>query len=295
MRTLARGTAVGFALAAALFATACSGDDGGSEDVTPLVWAHGCPPPPFDSETDAGLFTGETQMMPGFDDFLIDKGYPADRINVFLYSEATCPPNFDYAAKLAEFVDGVLADSGAATVDLIGFSMGAVASRIFLRQGGDAKVSHFVSISGASHGSVLAGMVGEAGQDQLGYPNYQGALEASPAYACEGESTDADVQFFLNGCLTADGRTVEVDETPSDVNDGGHIKYLSIWNEQDDLVVPQEASCLNQAFQNDCSDPVNFMVSIEAQTEIQPDTKSSHVETQLDPTVRQKVYEFLQE
>ena len=37
------------------------------------------------------------------------------------------------------------------------------------------------------------------------------------------------------------------------------------------------------------------MVSIEAMTEFLPDQQSSHVETQLDPTVRQFVFDFLQD
>src|SRR5688572_15355468 len=292
MRTLARGSAFGLVLVA-LVATACNGDD--PEEFTPVVFAHGCPPPPLTSEDDAGLWTGETQDAPGFDDFFLERGYPEDHLNVFLYSEVTCPPNNDYADALADYVDGVLAATGRPKVALLAFSMGALASRIYLRQGGDQVVSHFVSISGASHGSVLAGMVGEAGQEEFGYPNYQGAFEASPPYACEGESTEEDVQFFLNGCLTEDGRTVEVDETPNDVADGGEVAYLAIWNTVDDLVIPPESACLNQASQNDCSDPVNVSVTVEAVTEILPDTVSSHVETQFDPAVRQRVFDFVAE
>ncbi len=294
MRTRARGSALGLGLMAALLAGACGGSD--SEEFTPVVFAHGCPPPPFTSEDDSGFFSGDTQGMPGIMDFFVERGYPEDALNRFLYPDIVCPPNADYAAELGDYIAGVIEASGKPRVDIVGFSMGAVAGRMYIRMGGEEFVSHYVSISGASHGSVLAGMVAEAGREDCAAPCYEGALESSPEYACEGESpAENNVQAFLNGCLTEDGRTVEVDETPNDVNEGGHIKYLSIWNSEDDLVIPQEAACLNQSFQNDCSDPVNHMVSIEAMTEFLPDQQSSHVETQLDPTVRQFIFDFLQD
>lgn len=283
---------LGFGLVVGL-ESACGGDSNGDPaEPRPVVFAHGCPPPPFDSTVDAGFWTGETQNAPGMVDFFAERDYTDDLLNVFLYPGETCPPNHDYASALSDYVDEVLADTGQSRVDLIGFSVGAVAGRIYIREGGDEFVEDYVSIAGASHGSVLAGMVGEAGQKMYGYPSYEGALEVSPPYACEGDSTEADVQFFLNGCLTEDGRTVEEDETPFDVGEGGHIRYLSVWNDQDDLVIPPEASCLNQTFIDDCSDEVNLQVSIEATT-IFEDTQSAHVETQFDPTVRQAVYDFV--
>jgi len=103
------------------------------------------------------------------------------------------------------------------------------------------------------------------------------------------------VQFFLNGCLSEDGRTSDEDETPFDVDEGGHIRYLSVWNDQDDLVSPPQASCLNQAEQNDCSDPVNLRFSIAAMTELVPGSGiySSHVETEFYEPSRQAVYDFI--
>ena len=276
----------------------CGGDSGdGPGEPAPIVFAHGCPPPPFGSADDAGFWTGDTQQQPGLVDFLADRGYADDQLNVFVYPAETCPPNRDYAAALADYVNGVLDASGRSRVDLVGYSMGVVASRIFLRQGGDALVEDFVSISGANHGSILAEMIGEAGQAEVGFPAYQGALEAAPAYACEGESTDADVQFFLNGCLTEDGRTVEEDETPTDIDEGGHIRYLAIWNSADDLVVPPQSSCLNQAFKNDCSDPVNVEVNLPALNEVKPGSGlvSAHVEVQFSAEVWQAVYDFVAE
>ena len=284
-----------------LAAVGCSdsggGDDDGSDgdELSPIVFAHGCPPPPFGTAEDAGLITGDTQQMPGMADYFTDNGYPDDHLNSFMFSGVTCPPNNDYADELADYVAGVIEATGRPRVDIIGFSMGAVATRIYIREGGADSVEDFVSLAGASHGSILAGMVGEAGQADLGFPAYEGALEASPEYACEGESTEANVQFFLNGCLTEEGRTVEEDETPEDIDEGGHIRYLSVWNSMDDLVIPPQASCLNQAFKNDCSDGVNVEFAIDGVTEVQPDSGvvSSHAEMLFRPDVWETVFEFV--
>jgi hypothetical protein len=297
-------------ISAALFGLAigmlsgCGDDDGGDGqpgadaagfDQAPIVFLHGCPPPPIDNVASAGLWTGDTQQLPAAVDFFADRGYPDDHLNVFVYDGPNCAPNFDYAEQVADYVQTVIAATGKPRVDILAISMAAVAGRIYLRQGGTEFVEDFVSIVGANHGSVLAGMVGEAARETFPPPNWEGAFEASPAYACGGESTEADVQFFLNGCLTEDGRTVDEDETPDDIDEGGHVRYLSIWNDQDDLVVPQEASCLNQAFQNDCSDPVNLRFSVAAMTEVVPGSGlySAHVETEFHQPTRQAMYDFV--
>ena len=300
-----------FVMAIAL--SAACGDDstppGDEFDQAPIVFLHGCPPPPIDNVAAAGLWTGETQGQPGTTDFYADRGYPDDFLNVMIYDGANCPPNREYAAQIADYVEEVVARTGRPRVDILAISMAAVAGRIYLRESGGDLVEDFVSIVGANHGSVLAGMVGKAGQSVRGYPYWEGAFEAFPQYACEGESgataewreahpsdsTDDQVQAFLNGCLTEDGRTVDEDETPFGVEDGGHIRYLSVWNDLDDLVSPPEASCLNQAHQRDCSDPVNVRIHVAAMTEVVPGSGvySSHVESEFNLDQRQLVYDFV--
>ncbi|HEY8143178.1 MAG TPA: hypothetical protein VIG06_10915, partial [Kofleriaceae bacterium] len=110
MRTRARGSALGLAVMAALLAGACSGDD--SDEFTPVVFAHGCPPPPLTSEDDSGIFSGDTQGMPGIMDFFAERGYPESSLNRFLYPDIVCPPNADYAAELGAYITGVLESTG---------------------------------------------------------------------------------------------------------------------------------------------------------------------------------------
>lgn len=312
-----KGATLAVAIAAATTAIACGdneegngGDaDAGELDRAPVVFLHGCPPPPQDNAKDAGLFTGDTQSMPqnGMTDFFAARGYPEDLLNVFVYDGATCPPNLEYAEQIADYVEQVVAASGKPRVDLVAMSMAALASRAYIRMSGGDLVEDLVTIVGANHGTLVGRYVGEAGQGEFGYPFWEAAFEAFPAYACDGESgadpdwrdqhpsesTDEQVQFYLNGCLTEDGRTAEEDETPFDVGEGGHIRYLAIWNDLDDIISPRQASCLNQAAQNDCSDPVNLQVSIPARTEIIPGFFSSHTEVQFDEGAREAVLEFV--
>lgn len=65
--------------------------------------------------------------------------------------------NQTIAARLSTLVDTVRADTGVAKVDLIGFSMGSLSSRYYLKSlGGTAKVEHWVSIAGPNHGTSQA-------------------------------------------------------------------------------------------------------------------------------------------
>jgi triacylglycerol lipase len=72
----------------------------------------------------------------------------------------------DSAEELRAFIDTVIAATGAATVDLVGYSGGAVVSRYYMRfLGGAAKVAQLVGVAPANHGTTnplvpVFGMVG---------------------------------------------------------------------------------------------------------------------------------------
>ena len=248
---------------------------------TPVVFVHGCPPPPFNNQTES---EGWVDMM----NFFRAGGYSDDRLHVFVLSGETCRSNVDWGAEIGEFVDQVTVATRSRRVDIVAHSMGPVATRVFMNSGGYKKVRSFVSIVAANHGSEAA-LGFSSFQALLGYPAYEGAKEAYPPYACHGESTEADVQFSLNGCLTASGRTVSADETPFEQGEkgGGRVRYLSIWNPLDEVVIPSESSCLNQRFQNDCSDPVNLSITV------LPGPLPAHVMIISNPAAMQAVFDFL--
>ena len=215
------------------------------------------------------------------------RGHPDSHLRRFVASGPPCDSTVTQARELGAFVDSVRAATGARTVDVVAHSMGALTTRLFLQNAGD-RVDGFVSIGGANHGSGVA-HAGVEWQARFGAPAYEGAKEMAPPYACEGETLQAaDVQFQLNGCLTAGGRTVAVDETPR------RVRYLSIWNELDEIVDPPQSACLNQRFQGDCGDSVNVSVTVPpGPGPCGPQGCPGHVTMVWDPGVRQRTYDFL--
>ena len=149
--------------------------------------------------------------------------------------------------------------------------MSSPATRLFLQGEGASQVRDVALLAGANHGSRVA-FVGAG----------EGAREMSPPYAC-GEHSLHGLQERLNGCLTDEGRTVEADETPGGVEDGGEVAYLSLYSTHDRIIQPVESSCLNMKRRNDCSDPVNGRVG-----------PIDHVDLLLDREVFERVRAFLQ-
>ena len=82
-------------------------------------------------------------------------GYAQDEVEVF--GGDRCQPNEQLAAQLGDEVDRVLARTGAAKIDLIAHSMGALPARWCVTFGSCAgKVANVVTLSGANHGTALA-------------------------------------------------------------------------------------------------------------------------------------------
>ena len=96
-------------------------------------------------------------------------------------------PIMDSAREIGVFVDRVLAETGAAKVDLVGYSQGAIAARGYLKffGGADAanpannKVQKLVSYAGTNHGTTLSG-VATLGQ-QLNLLGITGVLAGQAA------------------------------------------------------------------------------------------------------------------
>jgi triacylglycerol lipase len=73
-------------------------------------------------------------------------------------------PIAELARQIADQADALRAQTGAAQIDLLGFSMGALASRYYLQRGGGrAHVRRFISISGPHAGTWTAFALPHAG------------------------------------------------------------------------------------------------------------------------------------
>jgi hypothetical protein len=259
-------------------------EGGGRHRRNPVVFVHGCPPP-------IGTNEGDSRFALPMIDFFRESGYPDSFLRRFVSPTAQCDSSITQAFQLRDFVDDVLDETGARKVDIVAHSIGAITSRIFIRLATE-RVDHFVSVAGANHGSQTAAVAREW-QAAFGAPAFEGAKEMFPPYACLGQTEDAiDVQFVLNGCLTPTGRTSFRDETPGDV------EVLSFRNTLDEIVVPVESSCLNQRFQNDCSDRVNKVVTVPPAIGPcgpggEPGPCPAHVAMMFDPDLIERTFDLI--
>ena len=301
MRSLFRtvqkiGAAASSVALAALVGCAGPTGDVSTEDIgvgggiDPIVFVPPCPPPGMDYAAVSTAFNPLIQMF-------LDRGYPAAYLNNWVPNVGlpVCYGTYDLAAGLSDYVDQVLAATNRPRVDIIGASGGPLTARLYISaMGGNKYVRDFVSVAGPNHGTEF-GINGGPLQDAFGAPSYEQLKETSPPYACEGETyfgQSDDVQFALNGCLTPTGRTVNRDETPN-----GGVDYLSIRNTLDDQIFPNESACLNQKFQNDCSDSkVNVAITAPAGPCPWPEVGGlcpAHVNTLFAPETEELIYDFV--
>ncbi len=125
----------------------------------------------------------------------------------------------DQAADLRDAVDDVLEETGAPSVDLVGYSAGGVVVRIYVADlGGGSHVRRAVTLASPHHGTDLAALAGSLGE------------EACPE-ACRQLAPDSDLLRRLN----AD------DETPAGP------AWVAVWTEDDATVVPPDSGALDGA------------------------------------------------
>ena len=101
------------------------------------------------------------------------------------------------AAQLAAFVSRVLAQTGAARVDLVGHSQGGLMPQYYLKfLGGAAKVSRFVALAPSSHGTSLDGLVTLAGD--FGLLGLANSLVSPACEACVEQEAGSAFLAHLN-------------------------------------------------------------------------------------------------
>jgi triacylglycerol lipase len=82
-------------------------------------------------------------------------GWTAAELNNWSYN--TSQSNAVTAEEIRTKVDGILAATGAAKVDVVTHSMGGLSSRYYVKNlGGDTKVDEWVSLGGPNHGTDTA-------------------------------------------------------------------------------------------------------------------------------------------
>jgi triacylglycerol esterase/lipase EstA (alpha/beta hydrolase family) len=125
----------------------------------------------------------------------------------------------DTADALGDAVDAALARTGAATVDIVGYSAGGVVARLWVDAGDNAGlVRRVVTLGSPHHGTTLADLAGDLAPDKC-------------PVGCAQLGTASDLLARLNaGDETPDGPT-----------------WVSIWTEQDRTVTPPDSARLEGA------------------------------------------------
>jgi triacylglycerol esterase/lipase EstA (alpha/beta hydrolase family) len=125
----------------------------------------------------------------------------------------------DQAADLRRAVDEVLDETGASSVDLVGYSAGGVVVRIYVADlGGGSHVRRAVTLAAPQHGTDLAVLAGALGS------------KACPE-ACQQLDPDSELLRRLNAG----------DETPRGP------AWVALWTEDDKTVVPPDSGALDGA------------------------------------------------
>lgn len=125
----------------------------------------------------------------------------------------------EQASDLAAVVDAVLKETGAPSVDLVGYSAGGVVVRIYVADlGGGSHVRRAVTLASPHHGTDLAALAVSLGST------------VCPA-ACRQLAPDSDLLRRLNAA----------DETPAGPT------WVALWTEDDQTVVPADSGSLEGA------------------------------------------------
>lgn len=132
----------------------------------------------------------------------------------------------DQAADLSSAVDAALSATGAASVDLVGYSAGGVVVRYYVAElGGGSHVRRAVTLASPHHGTDLASLAGALGST------------ACPE-ACQQLAPDSDLLRGLDAG----------DETPAGP------AWVALWTEDDKTVVPPSSGSLEGALDLDLQD-----------------------------------------
>jgi triacylglycerol esterase/lipase EstA (alpha/beta hydrolase family) len=189
-----------------------------------------------------------------------DSGWDFQATAPLLANHGYCVFAFDYreqgraaietvAAGLSDFVDRVLAATGARNVDVVGHSQGGMVPRYYLKfLGGAAKVDALVGVSPLNHGTTLAGVAALLGQVP---PVASAIAEACPA--CAEQAADSEFMKKLN--------------TGGDTVPG--VRYTVIGTRYEEVITPYQAQFLtgprvtNILLQEQCpTDAVDHLASI---------------------------------
>ena len=179
-----------------------------------------------------GTFADMSDSWQALSPLLYDNGYCVFALNYGPYNGSgslgiyATGPIERSAWQLSQFVDRVLAATGASKVDLVGHSQGGMMPRDYIRfLGGASKVHTLIGLAPSNHGTTLNGIFTLSGY----FPGSNALLADCPA--CQEQEADSPFVSNLNA-----GR-----ETDPSVN------YTVIQSANDGVVTPYTSAFLASA------------------------------------------------
>jgi triacylglycerol esterase/lipase EstA (alpha/beta hydrolase family) len=177
-----------------------------------------------------GTFANQITSWNAFAPLLKNNGYCVYTFNyggMFLGQIGAYGAVAASAGELKIEVDKVLAATGAAKVDIVGWSQGGMMPRYYIKNlGGAAKVNHLVGLAPSNHGTTLSGLAIMAGY-------FPGALPLVGAL-CPACTDQVKGSPFITA-LNAGGDTV------------AGVKYTVIQSRYDEVVTPYSSAFLSGA------------------------------------------------
>lgn len=168
------------------------------------------------------------------------------------------------AQQLSDFVDEILASTGADKVDIVGHSQGGMMPRYYLKfLGGAAKVNQLIGIAPSNHGTTLDGLTNLAKT----IPGAEALLEFGlPAIVDQVAGSDF-LTKLNNGGDTVPG-----------------VRYTVIETQFDEVVTPFTSAWLDES----SGEVTNILLQ-----DLDPDDRSGHVGIVFDPVVLREVLTLL--
>jgi triacylglycerol esterase/lipase EstA (alpha/beta hydrolase family) len=159
-----------------------------------------------------GTFGDRASLLDGLSAALKSDGYCVFALD---YGDRATGPVAESAAELRDYVDRVLAETGADRVELVGHSQGGMMPRYYIKYlGGDGLVEDLVGLAPSNHGTEVSGAFGSG--------------STRGCEACDQQSAGSEFLTDLNS----------PDETPGDVD------YTQVVTRYDEVVVPYTSGFL---------------------------------------------------
>lgn len=159
-----------------------------------------------------GTFGDRASLLDPLSHALKQDGYCVFSLD---YGDRATGPVEESAAQLAEYVDDVLAATGAGRVSIVGHSQGGMMPRYYIKNlGGDGLVEDLVGLAPSNHGTAVSGNLGTG--------------ETRGCEACDQQRAGSEFLEALN----------DPDETP------GAVDYTQVVTRYDEVVVPHTSGYL---------------------------------------------------